>query len=187
MNGAADLPRLLGPESRKNVGDTVGVSRGQQLLAWLEERLDSGPGVSEDAGCGTGRFEHACRRREAVTRHAFPVEVEGRQCRAEKDVVLPSSDVAGQPDVRWYLLGLPTRASQQELASGEAPRRLEEEFLDTRFPVRQAIAEKTEVAGESVVARGRIMRLGVERIVDRHACTRAQLVIGAHDGGTAAV
>ncbi len=63
----------------------------------------------------------------------------------------------------------------------------EEELLDARLAVGQAVAEEGEVAREARVGVDREVRLGVERVVDRHAVAGAERAVALDDGVAAAV
>ena len=58
--------------------------------------------------------------------------------------------------------------------AGEPRRRAQEELLDSRLTIGQAIAEKPELALEARVGRDRMMRRGIQRVVNRNAIARAE-------------
>ena len=96
-------------------------------------------------------------------------------------------DVAERADVRRQRAVVPAGAAEQERARGRQLRRAQEELLHARLAVREAIAEEGEVAREPLVALDGVVRLGVERVVDGHAVTRAERPVALHDGIAAAV
>ena len=95
--------------------------------------------------------------------------------------------MAEAPHVRRHRLVLPAGAAQQEAPLRQQPRRRQEEFLDARLAVGQPVAEKAEIARETRVRRHRMMRRGVEPVVDGHAAPRPQRLIGSDDGRPPAI
>ena len=101
-----------------------------------------------EAGARPGRLEHARGRREADRRHAVAGDVEHGERGGVERVVVARGDVADRRDVGRQLPCLPAGAADQEPALGQLPCRLEEERLDTRLAVGQAVAEEGEVGGK---------------------------------------
>jgi hypothetical protein len=72
------------------------------------------------------------------------------------------------------------RAAGKELGGAE------EEFVDAGLPAGQAITENGELRFEADLRRHRIVRRGIERVVDRHARARAERAVAVHDRVAAA-
>src|SRR6202011_4881548 len=94
--------------------------------------------------------------------------------RAVERIVIAAVDVTEQTYVgRRASRPVPAIAAQWEYFIGKAARRAEEEFAHARLAVRQAIAKKAQQTRESSVTLRRIVRVGIERVVDRYASPRA--------------
>ena len=145
-----------GVSAARCAGDLVAVAGDEDLAAGLEEQLDALPGVGDQAGAGAGGLEDAGGRREAVAGHALAADVQHGPRRAVEGVVVARVDVA---DVvaRSAGIGLspqplpPSRNASSRQRGGGA----EEELLDPRLAVRQAVAEEAEVGREPRVGRRR--------------------------------
>ena len=62
-----------------------------------------------------------------------------------------------------------------------------EELLDPPLAIRQAIGDQPEIAGKSRLRRHRIVRRRIEAVVDRHAVSRTEALIGRHHRRSAAI
>src|SRR5215217_6966833 len=83
--------------------------------------------------------------------------------------------------VRGHKLIRPTTAAEHEAMIWKSFRYFKEEPVDARLPIRQTICEQAEIARESILRRNRMMRIGIECVVDRHTGTRAQRLVTLHD------
>src|SRR4051794_41758422 len=90
-------------------------------------------------------------------------------------------------NVGGHALVFPAGAAQDERLGGMSGGRTEEELLDARLAVGQAVAEKAEAASEAWIGRFGEVRRRVESIVDRHARARAQTQIRIHERRAPAV
>ena len=105
-----------------------------------------------------------------------------------KRVVVRCPDMADRADVGRHRLVVPATAAQQERLVRAARGGVEEERLDPRLPVRQAVGEEGEVRPEpGVGSEPEWWVAGIERVVNRHAPPRAQRRVGVDDRRPAAV
>src|SRR4051812_13011382 len=82
---------------------------------------------------------------------------------------------------------MPPVAAKEETVIGQRCSCAEEELVDASFSIGQAIREKAEIGVESRFRRHGMMRVRIERVVDRNASLRAGTLIGADDGIAASV
>ena len=185
--GLPDLPRAFGRQRGEMIGDILSVAGHQHLLIGRQEHLYALPGVGDQAGSGPGRFEHARGGREADLRHAVARDVEHRERRAVEGIMFGRVDMAAMADIGGHRLAFPAIAANQEAAVGQQRGGLEKIFLHSRFPVGQAIAEESEIAGEARIGRDGEMGVGIERVIDGDAFARAHCSIGRDDRIAAAI
>ena len=84
-------------------------------------------------------------------------------------------------------LVVPPIAADQEGALGGEQRRAEEELLDPCLTVGQPVSQERQVGPEAVGAGHRVVRGGIERVVDGHAAARTEAPVGVDDGRPAPV
>ena len=109
-----------------------------------------------------------------IVGHAVAGDVQHRERRAVEGVVVARVDVADVAHVRRHRLVVPAVAAEQEAPLGQARGRLEEELLDPRLAVGQAVAEEARSAAKRGSGGDRVVGRRVERVVDRHAAPRAE-------------
>jgi hypothetical protein len=113
----------------------------QHFHVGLEKLLDAAPGVGDDAGARPRCLEDARGGRKADGSHAVTGHVQHGQRGTVEGVVLSGRDVPEHPDVRATRLLRPAATAEKKPALRQAPGRLEEELLDARLPIRQAVGE----------------------------------------------
>src|SRR5436309_11528280 len=74
-------------------------SSNQNLLAGIQKMIDTRPGIADDASARPCSFEDSCRRREAISSHAFPRNVQHGPWRTVERIMIAGVDVAQVSDV----------------------------------------------------------------------------------------
>src|SRR5438477_87489 len=86
----------------------------------------------------------------------------------------PPEAVMRPPPVGWGTgSGVPTTAAEHERLARKAPGRLEKEPPHACFAIGQPVAEKAQSTRKPGIRGYRMMRLGIEGVVDRNAIARA--------------
>src|SRR5436309_1899346 len=129
--------------------DRLAIVRHQKLAIWLEELFHPFPRISDQARCRASSFENAGGWRKSVARHAVPANVQHGAGGAVKSIVVPGIDVAQVTNVVRQRFSLPTIAAEQERFRWQHFRRSKEELLNPLFSIREAIGQKSQVAGKS--------------------------------------
>ncbi|EGE59438.1 hypothetical protein RHECNPAF_2190032 [Rhizobium etli CNPAF512] len=187
---ARPLSDFLGAAARQTShqgSHILAIARNENLLVGLKEQVDALPVIGNEAGAGAGRLEDPRRGRKSGLRHAGTRYVENRHGSDVEGVVVARRHVADVVDIRRHRLVLPAGATEQEFPVPQTRGRLQEEALDPGLPVRQAIAEETEIGAKAAVLRYRMMSLRVERIVDRNAFGCPDGAVCTHDRIAAAI
>src|SRR5690348_7654426 len=97
-------------------------------------------------------------------------------------------DVPDEPDVAGPgEVGRIARAAEHEALRGPAPRRLDEQSLERRLPVRRVGAEVREIGAEALIARSRPVRFRVDMAVERRDVTRTETLPKCIERGAACI
>src|SRR3954453_426544 len=182
-----DRLSTVGAQSGKMLCDLRPARGHQHLAIWLEKMIDAVPLVGDQAGAGTDGFEHARWRREAVARHAVAIDVQRSETGAEKRVVVAGPDMPDLVQIGWRVFRVPPRSTKHECLVRQSAGDIDKEPLDALLAIREAVCQQAQIAGEVRIGRRRKVRGGVERIVDRHAVSRADTAISGYDGIAAAI
>src|SRR5262249_27592160 len=143
--------------------------------------------IGDEAGRGSGRFEYTRGWTVSITGHTLPADVQDRARSAVEGIVVASVDVADVPyGVRQTAI-LPASAAQHESGARTIRGSPKKELVAPRSPVRQAIAEKTQLSFEAGVAGGREMRARIQGVIDGNASSGAARLVRPNHGVTAAI
>src|SRR5262249_14859073 len=114
--GGADASRARAVAAFDDRRHLVTRARDQDFALRLEEQLDAGEVVADNAGARAGGFEHARGRRAAVARHRIAVDVEDQRRSAVERVVIARVDVANIAYICWPRLVVPAVAAEEKAA-----------------------------------------------------------------------
>jgi hypothetical protein len=124
---------------------------------------------------------------EAALRVAVAAHVEHRQRARVEGVVIHRVHVSDVADVGGHRFVVPAVAAEQEATVGHGAGGLEEELVDARLAVGDAVREEREIGDEAGLGRGLEVGVGIERVVDGDAEAGAERLVAAHHRIAAAV
>src|SRR5690242_7523581 len=89
--------------------------------------------------------------------------------------------------IHRHRLVSPAAAAEYEPMIWQSFRDFEKELFNARFAIWQTIREECEITDKPFISSNGMMRVRIERVVDRHAHLRAERLVTAHNRFAAAV
>src|SRR5688572_16916770 len=162
--------------------DIIAARRDEHLRIRFEEHSNSFPMVRNQARACAGRFEDARGWRKPISRHALAVNIQDCAWRAVESIVIARVNMPHITHVRSFWFVAPTVATNDKLLIRHPPGDFQKELLYSRLSIRKAISQETKVTFKTFVPRHRMMRVRIERVVNRHAIARPSGSIRSYHG-----
>src|SRR5690348_17876227 len=141
--------------------------RHQDFALRHKKLLDARPRIGDQACSRASRLEDASWRGETDAGHRLAVDVEHYPSRTVDAVMVSRSHMADPADVCRKRPADPPFPAEEELHLGREFGCAQKELLHTFFAVRQAVADKRQVAGHRGVGLHGMMCLWIESVVHR--------------------
>ena len=176
-----DRPGLVRAHRAHEAGQVVRPPDQEHLLPGGEEAVDPLPGVADQAGPARRRLEDAGGGREAGGGHRLAVEVQHQAGAAVERRVQGGGAVADGAYVGRQREPLPARAAEDEAGLRDALGGPQEVVPEAGLPVREAVAQEEDVAGQGCVRGHRVVVRRVDGVVHRDDPAGPQVAVGRHD------